>query len=111
LAIGIGLLGLTALVLPQAFGFLAVIVGFFAFGAINYLIWGWWLQPARMCPTCPVPVPRGNRPTVACSTWSTDSPALKFSLFFPIKRRVPSQSWCPVPVPVSRSGSGVRVVK
>jgi hypothetical protein len=45
LAIGIGLLGLTALVLPQAFGFLAVIVGFFAFGAINYLIWGWWLQP------------------------------------------------------------------
>ncbi len=40
-----GLLGLTALVMPQAFGFLAVIVGFFAFGAINYLIWGWWLQP------------------------------------------------------------------
>ena len=31
--------------MPQAFGFLAVIVGFFAFGAINYLIWGWWLQP------------------------------------------------------------------
>jgi hypothetical protein len=45
LAAGIGLLGLTALVMPQAFGFLAVIVGFFAFGAINYLIWGWWLQP------------------------------------------------------------------
>ena len=45
LAVGIGLLGLTALVMPQAFGFLAVIVGFFAFGAINYLIWGWWLQP------------------------------------------------------------------
>lgn len=45
LAVGAGLLGLTALVLPQAFGLLAVIVGFFAFGAINYLIWGWWLQP------------------------------------------------------------------
>ncbi len=45
LAVGAGLLGLTALVMPQAFGFLAVIVGFFAFGAINYLIWGWWLQP------------------------------------------------------------------
>ena len=42
---GIGLLGLTALVMPQAFGFLAVIIGFFAFGAINYLVWGWWLQP------------------------------------------------------------------
>jgi hypothetical protein len=48
LAIGAGLLGLTALVLPQAFGFLAVIVGFFAFGAINYLIWGWWLQPIAL---------------------------------------------------------------
>ncbi len=45
LAVAFGLLGLTALVMPQAFGFLAVIVGFFAFGAINYLIWGWWLQP------------------------------------------------------------------
>jgi hypothetical protein len=45
LAIGIGLLGLTALVFPQAFGFLAVIFGLFAFVAINYLLWGWWLQP------------------------------------------------------------------
>lgn len=45
LAIGGGLLGLTALVLPQAFGLLAVIVGFFAFGAIHYLLWGWWLRP------------------------------------------------------------------
>ena len=45
MAIGAGLLGLTALVLPQAFGFLAVILGFFAFGAIHYLLWGWWLQP------------------------------------------------------------------
>jgi hypothetical protein len=48
LAVGAGLLGLTALVMPQAFGFLAVIVGFFAFGAINYLIWGWWLQPIAL---------------------------------------------------------------
>jgi uncharacterized integral membrane protein len=45
LALGAGLLGLTALVFPQAFGFLAVIVGLFAFVAINYLLWGWWLQP------------------------------------------------------------------
>jgi hypothetical protein len=45
LGIGAGLLGLTALVLPQAFGLLAVVVGFFAFGAIHYLLWGWWLRP------------------------------------------------------------------
>lgn len=40
-----GLLLLSALVLPQVFGFLAVVVGFFAFGAIHYLLWGWWLRP------------------------------------------------------------------
>jgi hypothetical protein len=45
LGIAAGLLGLTALVLPQAFGLLAVVVGFFAFGAIHYLLWGWWLRP------------------------------------------------------------------
>jgi hypothetical protein len=58
LAIGAGLLGLTALVLPQAFGFLAVIVGFFAFGAINYLIWGWWLQPLPIDDDSQPEVPR-----------------------------------------------------
>lgn len=45
LAIGAGLLGLIALVLPQVFGLLAVVLGFFAFGAIHYLLWGWWLRP------------------------------------------------------------------
>ena len=45
LGIAAGLLGLTALVLPQVFGLLAVVVGFFAFGAIHYLLWGWWLRP------------------------------------------------------------------
>jgi hypothetical protein len=45
LAIAAGLLGLVALVLPQVFGLLAVVVGFFAFGAIHYLLWGWWLRP------------------------------------------------------------------
>ena len=35
LAVGAGLLGLTALVLPQAFGFLAVIIGFFAFNTVT----------------------------------------------------------------------------
>lgn len=58
LAVGIGLLGLTALVLPQAFGFLAVIVGFFAFGAINYLIWGWWLQPLPVEDESQTEIPR-----------------------------------------------------
>jgi hypothetical protein len=45
LAIAAGLLGLVALVLPQIFGLLAVVLGFFAFGAIHYLLWGWWLRP------------------------------------------------------------------
>jgi hypothetical protein len=45
LAVGGGLLGLSALVLPQVLGLLAVIFGFFAFGAIHYLLWGWWLRP------------------------------------------------------------------
>jgi hypothetical protein len=60
LAVGIGLLGLTALVLPQAFGFLAVIVGFFAFGAINYLIWGWWLQPLPIEEDSQPEIPRSD---------------------------------------------------
>jgi hypothetical protein len=45
LAIAGLLLGLVALVLPQIFGLLAVVLGFFAFGAIHYLLWGWWLRP------------------------------------------------------------------
>jgi len=61
LAIGAGLLGLTALVLPQAFGFLAVIVGFFAFGAINYLIWGWWLQPIAIDDESHLEIPISDR--------------------------------------------------
>lgn len=61
LATGAGLLGLTALVLPQAFGFLAVIVGFFAFGAINYLIWGWWLQPITIDDDSHAEIPTADR--------------------------------------------------
>jgi hypothetical protein len=45
LGVAAGLLGLSALVLPQVFGLLAVVLGFFAFGAIHYLLWGWWLRP------------------------------------------------------------------
>lgn len=40
-----GLLGLTVMVMPRAIGFLAVLVGFFCFGALHYLLWGWWLKP------------------------------------------------------------------
>jgi hypothetical protein len=45
LALAAAFLGLVALVLPQIFGLLAVVLGFFAFGAIHYLLWGWWLRP------------------------------------------------------------------
>jgi hypothetical protein len=58
LALGAGLLGLTALVFPQAFGFLAVIVGLFAFVAINYLLWGWWLQPLPIEDDSQAEIPR-----------------------------------------------------
>ena len=61
LAVGAGLLGLTALVLPQAFGFLAVIIGFFAFGAINYLNWGWWLQPIAIDDDSHAEIPISDR--------------------------------------------------
>jgi hypothetical protein len=40
-----GLLGLTALVIPQALGLIAVVVGLFAYIAIHYLLWGWWMRP------------------------------------------------------------------
>lgn len=43
LAMGGGLLGLTAMVMPAAFGLLAVIFGFVCFGALHFLLWGWWM--------------------------------------------------------------------
>jgi hypothetical protein len=61
LAIAGGLLGLTVLVFPQAFGFLAVIVGLFGFVALNYLIWGWWLEPLPIEDDSQADIPqRGN---------------------------------------------------
>lgn len=45
LGVAAGLMGISALVLPQIFGLLAVVLGFFAFGAIHYLLWGWWMHP------------------------------------------------------------------
>lgn len=46
LAAGGGLIGLTALVLPAALGLVAVVFGFFCFGAFHYMLWGWWM-PSR----------------------------------------------------------------
>ena len=62
LAIAGMLLGLVALVLPQVFGLLAVVVDFFAFGAIHYLLWGWWLRPVHIedDPDADGPPPRGD---------------------------------------------------
>ncbi len=42
LLISAGLVGLAALVMPQIIGLLVVVFGFFCFGAIHYVIWGWW---------------------------------------------------------------------
>lgn len=44
LAVAGGLIGLGTLVMPQVFGLPAVVFGFFCFGAIHYLLWGWWLK-------------------------------------------------------------------
>jgi hypothetical protein len=39
-----GLVGLGMLIMPQVFYLPAVVFGFFCFGAIHYLLWGWWLK-------------------------------------------------------------------
>lgn len=39
-----GLIGLTALVLPQVAGFVLVIGGFTLLGMLQYLIWGRWMS-------------------------------------------------------------------
>lgn len=44
IAVAGGLVGLGTLVMPQVFGLPAVVFGFFCFGAIHYLLWGWWLK-------------------------------------------------------------------
>lgn len=38
------LVGLSAMVLPQIFGLLLVVFGFFFFAAFHYLTWGWWMS-------------------------------------------------------------------
>lgn len=44
LAVTGGLVGLGALVMPQVFALPAVVFGFVCFGALHYLLWGWWLK-------------------------------------------------------------------
>jgi hypothetical protein len=39
-----GLFGLGMLILPDLFFFPVVVFGLFCFGAIHYLLWGWWLK-------------------------------------------------------------------
>jgi len=45
--LAVGFLALTAMVIPAAFGFLAVLLGLFLFGALHYVLWGWWLGKPR----------------------------------------------------------------
>ena len=43
MGVAIGLLFLTGIILPQAFGVVAVVCGLFFIGAFHYVVWGWWL--------------------------------------------------------------------
>ena len=45
--LAVGFLALTAMILPGAFGFLTVLLGLFLFGALHYVLWGWWLGKPR----------------------------------------------------------------
>ena len=38
-----GLIALASMVMPRIVGFLAVLFGLFLFGALHYVMWGWWL--------------------------------------------------------------------
>jgi hypothetical protein len=46
IAAALGLILLTALVLPAILGVVAVVMGLFIFGAVHYLLWGIWLHGA-----------------------------------------------------------------
>ena len=53
LVLGGGLLGLMAMVAPQLLGVILIVGGFLGFGALHYLIWGWWLGPHLSKPSKP----------------------------------------------------------
>ena len=48
IGMALGLIGLTAIVLPQILGFAAVVCGFIAFGLLQYLVWGRWMPRDRI---------------------------------------------------------------
>jgi len=53
IVVGMGILALLSLILPGgAFGILIVLFGFFLFGALHYILWGWWMTkpPAPPAP-------------------------------------------------------------
>lgn len=39
------LLGLMAMVAPHLLGVFGIVAGFLGFGALHYVVWGWWLGP------------------------------------------------------------------
>jgi hypothetical protein len=45
--LAVGFLALTAMIMPGAFGFLAVLLGLFLFVSLHYLLWGWWLGKSK----------------------------------------------------------------
>lgn len=48
LLVGGALLGLTALVMPQFLGLIAVVGGLFVVPiAFHYLVWGWWMSQMK----------------------------------------------------------------
>lgn len=63
--VGMGLLGLASMVLPQALGILLVI-GLFVFPvAFHYLVWGWWLSQVRERELAEEAIAAGNTPDSA----------------------------------------------
>lgn len=44
------LLGLMAMVAPHLLGIVLILAAFVSFGALHYLIWGWWLGSALSAP-------------------------------------------------------------
>lgn len=44
IVLAVGLLFLTALVMPQVVGIVIVVFAFFLFGTFHYVVWGWWLS-------------------------------------------------------------------
>lgn len=46
IVVAVGLLGLVAMVAPHVLGIVLIVFAFVGFGALHYLVWGWWLGAA-----------------------------------------------------------------